>query len=107
MKQILAIIGLVGVVALLSSCKTQAPGDPAGSTPAEERECLAAGGHATRGLVGLICSMPTGDGGKACNNFYDCEGQCLADGRVCSSVTPMLGCFSTYEDGETVEICVD
>ncbi len=26
-----------------------------------------------------VCFIPTSDGGKFCSDFYDCEGQCIAE----------------------------
>lgn len=106
-------LGLGWVIAALALAACVESGSGSGGKPlgkAERAECLLNGG--TVGRAGLmpdeVCLRPQPDAGKACTKKTDCSGQCLADTRTCSPVTPMFGCFEYLDEtGKTVGICID
>lgn len=72
------------------------------------QECKAKGGTTTIGGHGqMICLSQAKDAGKSCKSSRDCEGICLADGKVCSPEAPFYGCHDVYENGTVVTLCVD
>ena len=45
---------------------------------------------------------------RSCTKAGDCEGQCLADTKTCSKVSPIFGCYDYLDEtGQVVGICVD
>ena len=107
MKQLILLISMLG----LAACQVEQ--DISDRTPSELRierkKCEAQGGRFLPGaLSGLVCFLETEDAGKSCSSYFDCQGQCMAETRTCSAVTPMFGCFSMLdEDGKVTEICID
>lgn len=106
------ILSLCAALALAACVEDPPPGGPEGKplSDAERAECLARGGTAGRGglLPDEVCFLPQPDAGKSCSAAGDCAGQCLADTRTCSTVTPMFGCYDFLDEtGKTVGICVD
>ena len=103
---------LIATLSLLMACQPQAgdQSDPLGDAPTPEQiaQCyedqgeIVPGGH-----LPWACQLPHMDGGKPCSDGADCEGLCLAEGGVCSVVSPIFGCYPILEDGQEVTICVD
>ena len=107
MKQLVLVFCVIG----LAACQTDqdiSDGSPS-ELRIERKKCEAQGGQfLPGGLSGLVCFLKTEDAGKSCSSYWDCQGQCMAETRTCSAVSPMFGCFSMLdEDGEAVEICID
>jgi len=88
--------------------------------PQNESECLAKGGHwASIGLPGTParCDLKATDGGKACTDSSQCQGECMApdgasEGRradgICSEYILNFGCTRRIEGGRVgAEICAD
>ncbi|MBX7540233.1 hypothetical protein [Qipengyuania sphaerica] len=87
----------------------------------EHRGCYEKGGFVDRrGMIGAeVCVMPYADGGKACTDGDECEGRCIAEGRVgtppgetitgiCQRDDHLFGCFGIVEDGRIeAGLCVD
>ncbi|MBK8439386.1 MAG: hypothetical protein IPL38_07720 [Rhodobacter sp.] len=104
---------LVLATLALASCVEEGPGGgPQGKqlTEAERADCLMRGG--TTGYGGLfpdeLCFTPMKDAGQSCTKAGDCEGQCLADTKTCSKVSPIFGCYDYLDEtGQVVGICVD
>jgi hypothetical protein len=112
------------------------PYDPT-PEPDELEACLEKGGQwDVLGKSGPGCNLPTGDGGKACQDSEECESLCLADTEevmkeeagvlvpdperieqlnaqedqlsgTCSSWQYNFGCSVVVEDGTYQEICID
>ena len=108
-------------------------------TPAHEEleACLELGGEwDVKGKIGAGCNLPTGDGGKVCQESDECESLCLADTEevmkeeagvlvpdqdrieqlnsqedqirgACSIWQRNFGCSVVVEDGTYQEICID
>ncbi len=107
MKRLLLIATLA-----LGACMEEPRSGPQGKplNDADRAECLMKGGSVGRGglLPDEVCFLPQPDAGKACAKQTDCAGQCLADTRTCSKVSPMFGCFEFLDEtGRTVGICID
>ncbi|MBX7495462.1 hypothetical protein K3172_06280 [Qipengyuania sp. 6B39] len=95
------------------------PGDA--MTDAEKASCLAKGGTVERrGMIQAeTCVTPYADAGKTCTDGDECEGKCLAYGRVgsppgeqvegiCERDDRTFGCFGIVEDGKVeAGLCVD
>ena len=105
--------------------------------PEELEACLEKGGEWDfLGKVGPGCNLPTGDGGKVCQDSEECESLCLAareevmkeDAGVlvpdperieqlnsqedhisgaCSSWQRNFGCRVVVKEGKYLEICID
>jgi len=119
--------------------ETDSPLSPLYPTPAPEKleTCLEKGGvWDVKGKIGAGCNLPTGDGGKVCQESDECESLCLADTEevmkeeagvlvpdseridqlnaqedqihgACSSWQRNFGCSVVVEDGMYQEICID
>ena len=119
--------------------ETDSPLAPLYPTPAPEEleACLEKGGKwDVLGKIGPGCNLPTGDGGKVCQDSDECESLCLADTEevtkeeagvlvpdqdridqlnsqedrisgACSSWQRNFGCSVVVEDGTYQEICID
>ena len=73
-----------------------------------DQACVSQGGQMIVGGFGqLICQTPTPDAGASCVSSADCTGHCLAEGHVCTPLTPYFGCYETFENGQTLTLCVD
>lgn len=85
-------------------------------------QCEADGGFVERrGMIGLpICVTPYEDGGKACTDSSECQGQCIlkswgaeepGEGPIVGSCEPddkTFGCFGIVTNGKVESaICVD
>ena len=92
------------------------------SLPDAEREACEAGGGSVerRGMMGSeMCVRPYADAGKACTDESQCEGRCIAEGRVgappdekvtgiCQRDDALFGCFGLVENGTISSgLCVD
>lgn len=101
---------ILSAVVALAGCQTGAEQPPQPKADKAARlACETDGGSYRQGgiLQDWICFKPTIDAGKSCNADSDCTGMCMADSKTCSTITPLFGCHSIIEDGETVEICID
>ena len=106
--RIMRIFAILAVIAL-SSCVDQGPQGKK-LTEAERADCLMRGG--STGYGGLfpdeLCFTPMKDAGQSCTKAGDCEGQCLAETKTCSKVSPIFGCYDYLDEtGQVVGICVD
>ncbi|RZJ96375.1 MAG: hypothetical protein EON88_07915 [Brevundimonas sp.] len=93
---------------------------PATQTP-DAAACAARGGEIRR--VGRMqseqCVILYSDGGKACTDGDQCQGDCRVEGNtpikdrdnaagVCTADSNRFGCFTTIEDGKAgATLCVD
>lgn len=104
-------IRLIAALALVLMAACQPEPTVAGGAsvdPAFQADCTAKGGTVVFGRAGPVCGMPQPDAGKACTSGDDCVGDCLAETRTCSPVTPYFGCHELYEAGRpNLTICVD
>ena len=76
---------------------------------AAQAQCLASKGQWTplEGSSGHICLHVTRDPGKSCRRKSDCQGECLAQSRSCSPITPLMGCNAILQaDGTEVTLCL-
>lgn len=114
-----ALIATAGL--LLAACAPTAPA-PAPAPPSAEAQasaCAAKGGAMTPVGKAQIptCVIPYADGGKACADKSDCQGQCVLEGNLeaqgpvagaCQKTNRQFGCYARVVNGKaTAAICVD
>lgn len=121
---------LILAVLIVGACapSTTSPSDPPrdettspNTTVRDAEACSNRGGTWRRVcLMGTwSCVMPYRDGGKACSDRKECEGQCRYEGSltlapgspakgVCQRTSDPCGCFAEVRDGKIQPaLCVD
>ncbi len=108
----LAVLGLVGLLALAACREGADAGDPPLSNPLAEATaaCSRSGGTmmAAGAARGQVCIHTTRDAGKMCRRGSDCEGDCLARSTTCAPARPLFGCNEILMDnGARATLCRD
>ncbi|HJV40984.1 hypothetical protein [Caulobacter sp.] len=105
---------------LLAACApTAAPTPAPPSAQTQASACSAQGGSIQPVGRAQIptCVVPYADGGKACADKSDCQGQCVLEGNLepqgpvtgaCQKTNRQFGCYARVVNGKaTAAICVD